>query len=263
VTKRIDTGSVWLISNSPRAPYWDDGPDWSGDRHYPLANLVRASTAAPRYFDPEVIPMMAKDDALAALAGTPIVGPAMWAALGGKQGEYGLFVDGGVSPYNNPALALLQLVTLKAYGLSWPLAAEQLSIISIGTGSHRPRLVPGALGMGRMPKLALAALMSMIADSQKQALMWLQYFGATRAPWRLDSEIGTLAGEGPATGKLFRFARYDVMPEPEWLQAELGSDADEEECASLRAMDDPAMAVRLFDIGTFAAKRQVKIEDLV
>ncbi len=52
VAKRMDTGSAWIISNDPRAPYWEDGPGHIGNRHYPLANLVRASTAAPHYFDP-------------------------------------------------------------------------------------------------------------------------------------------------------------------------------------------------------------------
>ena len=43
------------------APYWEStaGPrrisGHTGNRHYRLANLVRASTAAPHYFDPEVL----------------------------------------------------------------------------------------------------------------------------------------------------------------------------------------------------------------
>ena len=52
ITKRIDTGSVWTISNNPRSPYWEDGESYIGNKHYSLANLVRASTAAPQYFDP-------------------------------------------------------------------------------------------------------------------------------------------------------------------------------------------------------------------
>src|SRR5262249_41971977 len=57
VTKRIDTGSPWIVANTPSAPYWHDGPDYGGNKYYRLANLVRASTAAPRYFDPELLPM--------------------------------------------------------------------------------------------------------------------------------------------------------------------------------------------------------------
>src|SRR5580700_4817546 len=57
VMKRIDTGSPWIVANNPRAPYWDEVPGRPdiGNRRYRIADLVRASTAAPLYFDPELI----------------------------------------------------------------------------------------------------------------------------------------------------------------------------------------------------------------
>jgi len=74
ITKRLDTGSAWIISNNPGAPYWNTPPDraYTGNRHYPLANLVRASTAAPFYFDPELLPIA-------------------------DGGDLGLFLDGGAA----------------------------------------------------------------------------------------------------------------------------------------------------------------------
>src|SRR6185437_14553150 len=54
-TKRMDTGSPCVLANNPRAPYWEDGKDHLGNKSYRLANLVRASTAAPRYFEPEIL----------------------------------------------------------------------------------------------------------------------------------------------------------------------------------------------------------------
>ena len=57
VTKRIDTGSPWILANNPRAPYWEDGKDWDGNKRYKLGTLVRASTAAPHFFDPEILPI--------------------------------------------------------------------------------------------------------------------------------------------------------------------------------------------------------------
>lgn len=47
--KRIDTGSAWILMNNPRSIYWDTPADRSfiGNRDYSLANVVRASTAAP------------------------------------------------------------------------------------------------------------------------------------------------------------------------------------------------------------------------
>src|SRR3984893_2474671 len=55
ITKRMDTGSPWIIFNNPRAPFWEDGKDYIGNKGYPLVNLVRASTAAPHFFDPELL----------------------------------------------------------------------------------------------------------------------------------------------------------------------------------------------------------------
>src|ERR1700682_6337846 len=57
VTKRVDTGSPWIVSNNPRAPYWEGGGNYIGNKDYPLVNLVRASTAAPHFFDPELLPL--------------------------------------------------------------------------------------------------------------------------------------------------------------------------------------------------------------
>ncbi|MEM7192446.1 MAG: patatin-like phospholipase family protein, partial [Pseudomonadota bacterium] len=61
VTKRMDTGGTWILTSNPKAKYWDDPEDGSfiGNRHYRLADLVRASTAAPYYFAPHDIEIVA------------------------------------------------------------------------------------------------------------------------------------------------------------------------------------------------------------
>src|SRR6516225_6395003 len=52
ITKRIDTGSCWPISNNPQGKYFADRPNGViGNGRYPLWQTVRASTAAPSYFD--------------------------------------------------------------------------------------------------------------------------------------------------------------------------------------------------------------------
>lgn len=55
VAKRLDTGSCWVIANNPKSKYWDTPADHAfvGNRNYRLTNLIRASAAAPHYFDPE------------------------------------------------------------------------------------------------------------------------------------------------------------------------------------------------------------------
>lgn len=266
VTKRIDTGSPWVITNNPRSPYWNDADDYIGNKHYKLATLVRASTAAPHFFEPELIPIVESDR-------SP-VSPAVSAALGrirsglGRLGlgqkkpaldpkNFGLFVDGGVSPYNNPSLMLFQIVTLKAFGICWPLGPEKLTVVSIGTGTHRPRLSLDSLGIGRTPKLAFHALMSLIKDAELATLAQMQWFGECPAPWPINSEIGTLAADMLPGGKLFRFLRYDVRLEREWLMNELDVKLNDHEVERLRAMDDPSAVNDLYEIGRIAADRYV------
>ena len=56
VTKRLDTGSPWPVSNNPQGQYFESRSDGMiGNGEYPLWQVVRSSTAAPAYFDPESI----------------------------------------------------------------------------------------------------------------------------------------------------------------------------------------------------------------
>ncbi len=75
VTKRIDTGSPWILANNPRAPYWEDGEGHDGNKHYKLATLVRASTAAPHFFDPELIPINSRKSQLPQTTAAPLDKP--------------------------------------------------------------------------------------------------------------------------------------------------------------------------------------------
>ena len=79
VTRNATTDSPWPVSNNPFAKY-NDRTRKDCNLQIPLWQLVRASTAAPVYFPPEIV-AWDKDD------------PA----------KTFFFVDGGVTPYNNPA----------------------------------------------------------------------------------------------------------------------------------------------------------------
>ena len=262
VTKRIDTGSPWVITNNPRSPYWNDGEDYIGNKHYKLAALVRASTAAPHFFDPELISIIDGAPGPAASSGGMVKG--MLGRLGLGRGPaldpktFGMFVDGGVSPSNNPSLTFFQIVTLKAFGICWPMGPEKMTVVSIGTGAHRLRLSLENQGIARTPKLALHALMSMIKDTEVATLAQMQWFGECLAPWQINSEVGTLADDVLPGGKLFRFLRYDVRLEQDWLRSELGITLSDREVQRLRAMDDPSTVHELYEIGKIAADRQVK-----
>ena len=140
--------AVGSCSTNSRSAYWDTSDDgvFVGNRHFRLANLIRASAAAPHYFDPELI---------AIAEGRPP----------------GLFLDGAVTPHNNPSLALFLTAVLPAYGLNWTLGADKLRIISVGTGLHRPTLSIEEARRIRPIGLAVKALSSQISENEKLVLL--------------------------------------------------------------------------------------------
>jgi len=281
ISKRIDTGSPWILANNRKAPYWEDElPTPSsrghiGNRHYKLGTLVRASTAAPHYFDPEIIAITdnAPSDPLgqvkANLSGLPLLSLAlskvraiygMFSRSGPSADTHGLFVDGGVTPHNNPVIALLMMATFQRLGICWPLGTDNLTVISVGTGSYRTRVSFGELGWAGPLRLAIGALLSIMGDTQNQALAQMQWLGECMTCWTINSEVRTLCGDAPLGGKWFRFARYDLRLERPWLTQNLGLDLSDQEITRLQGMDDPATIPQLYEIARKAAQKQVKRE---
>lgn len=111
VTRNVTTDSPWPISSNPEARY-NATSRTDCNLCIPLWKLVRASTAAPVFFPPEVIQVDPNDDTKAFV-----------------------FVDGGVTPYNNPAFVLYRFATDPAYRLNWPKGERNLLIVSVGTGA--------------------------------------------------------------------------------------------------------------------------------
>src|SRR5215472_11888098 len=111
VTKNVTTDSPWPISSNPDAKY-NDCSRPNCNLNIPLWQLVRASTAAPVFFPPEVLQWNPSDPS-----------------------ETFVFADGGVTPYNNPAFLLYRMATEPAYGLNWKTGEKNLLLISVGTGA--------------------------------------------------------------------------------------------------------------------------------
>lgn len=239
VLKRLDTGSAWIVLNNPRSVYWKTPEDKSfiGNRHLKVANLVRASTAAPSFFDPEVIEIV---------AGQPA----------------GVFIDGGLTPHNNPALILLMAAVIPAYGLNWKMGVEDLTIVSVGTGSFRTTINTADATRLSAIGLAVRSLAGMISESQLLTMTLMSYLGHSPVPWQINSEIGDIGAIVPQTGNLFSFLRYDIRLEQNWLKDELNETLAPDAIGALRHMDDPTGMSALYDLGQKAAQRQIKREHL-
>lgn len=240
IAHRFDTGSPWLISNNPRAPYWADPADGSyiGNRHYSLAEVVRASTAAPGYFEPQKINVI----------------------LGGKPAW---FVDGGLSPHNNPSLMLLMMTQAKAFGLNWQYGPENLMLLSIGAGQYRRGLSIGTRPPNTAGILAVQGLMQSLAASQMQTLTLLQWLSEPAMPWQINSEIGDMSGELLGGRALLSFQRYDMLLEEAWLEARLGWRPSPKMLARMRRLDGPEYMTDLYQMAEKIAAQQVRLEHLI
>ena len=166
--KRLDTGSAWVLLNNPRSAFWETPADRSyiGNRYYRLAQIVRASTAAPHYFDPQEIEI--------------------------ADGVQGLFVDGGLTPHNNPSLALFLSVFVPRLGIGWEVGPDKLTIVSVGAGTFRDRFETATLTRAASVRLALRAMMQQIADNQQLTLTLMSLLSDSPTPWLINAEFGEL-----------------------------------------------------------------------
>jgi hypothetical protein len=196
VMRNATTDSPWPLSNNPYAKY-NDELRFDDNRKLPLWQLVRASTAAPTYFPPELIVLPGPDR---------------------KSDRQFVFVDGGVTMYNNPAFQMFLMATVDRYwaqkpAARWKAGADQMLIVSVGTGTNadvQAGLDPDQMNLLFNATTIPAALM--FAASNEQDLL-CRLFGDCRAGDPLDRELGDLIGSvGPLGGKqkLFSYLRYNA-----------------------------------------------------
>lgn len=236
--KRVDTASAWILLNNPSSAYWETPADGAfiGNRHYSLVNVVRASTAAPHFFDPQEIEIVANEPP-------------------------GLFVDGGLTPHNNPSLALLLAAILPCHGLRWQTGPDNLTIVSVGAGTFRAGLKTKGRNRSPSAALALRAMIQQINDNQQLILTLMSWFGESSTPWPIDSEIGDLGLVPSPSGPLFRFLRYDLKLETDWLQKSLSETVSDETLRRLRRFDDPETMPMLEEFAQRASEVQIRDDD--
>ena len=181
VVKRADTQSTWPLINHPRGEFFEK------NRHIPLWQAVRASTAAPTYFQPHSIDL---------------------------GDETGAFVDGGVSMANNPALLALQVATLSGFPFRWPTGQDNLLLVSIGTGDWSRALPVERVMDARIWNWATQIPTMLLGDASKQVESILQWVGHSPTARILDQEVGDLASDQLGPTAALTYLRYNVTLDP-------------------------------------------------
>jgi predicted acylesterase/phospholipase RssA len=233
MTKRIDTGSPWPISNNPKGKYFSALPGGVvGNGDYLLWQVVRASTAAPAFFDPETITV---------------------ARVPGSRAVTGEFVDGGVSPFNNPALMSVLYATMAGYRLGWPTGADSLLVVSIGTGAADPNVTHAKVAA----KQAVNALLSLMNDTATLQEMLMQWLSSSATARPFDREVGDLQSDLVAGAPVLSYLRYNVDLRRDAVKS-LDATLEEEAIESLSAMDAPANMETLHHLGSVAARHDIR-----
>lgn len=238
VTMNRSTDSPWPISNNPDAKYNDPArPDCN--LRIPLYQLVRASTAAPAYFRPETLQWDPSD-----------------------PDKTFVFVDGGVTPYNNPAFLLYRMATQEPFGLKWPTGEKQLLIVSVGTGSAPSPGVYDHL-LETLKELPNNLMYAMQVDQDINCrTVGRCIFGAP-----IDREMGDLLPLDKNNNMLdlqsdayrhFSYVRYNADLSETGLERLNLSHIDSEK---VREMDSVEFMPQLRAVGKAAGTHQVNVKD--
>ncbi len=225
VLHNTKTDSAWPLSNCTQAKYNRADryllpkPDRNLDLS--LIDLLRGSTAAPVFFPPQRI-VVGKDEFL--------------------------FQDGGITPFNNPALLLFLMATLPEYGLEWPVGEDKLLVVSVGTGTTpavHENLVARQVGLVFNAKNLTSVFMNGASVGQD---LLCRTLGRCRFGEPLDREIGDrLNVTGIAGSNLFSYVRYNAALTDEYL-GRLGFD-DERQRKRIRKLDGVKAITELRCIG--------------
>jgi len=238
VTMNRSTDSPWPISNNPNARYNNPGrPDCN--LRIPLYQLVRASTAAPAYFRPETL---------------------QWDPTNPEKTF--VFVDGGVTPYNNPSFLMYRMATQRPYGLNWKTGEKNLLVVSVGTGSAPSPGVYNNL-LDTLKELPNNLMYAMQVDQDINCrTVGRCIFGSS-----IDRELGDMIpldnddkmlSLDSDAARHFSYVRYNANLSEEGL-SEMGLghiDSDD-----VRQMDSVEFISKLREVGKKVGETQVKVKE--
>ena len=230
IMRNVTTDSFWPVSSNPFAKYNLGTRSFEqSNLSIPLWQLVRASTAAPVFFAPEVVDVGESD---------------------GEKERF-VFEDGGVTPYNNPAFLLYRMATVDSYRLNWETGEKKLLLISVGTGAA-PKIDNKISGGGKfLLKNAAIIPSAMMYGALVDQDINCRVTGRCVHGAPIDSELGDLIppeavseAEGPKFPKpldgherKFIYARYNAELTKKWLTKNGFPDLDPEKVGKLDSID--------------------------
>lgn len=236
------TDSPWPVSNNPFAKYNQrNRPDCN--LNLPLWQLVRASTAAPTFFPAEEVVFASDTD----------------------HPYRFIFVDGGMTTYNNPAYLAFQMATAQPYGVNWSTGVGNLLVVSVGTGnapSAQAGIKPEDLYLWNQALSVPSALMNAATAGWD---MVCRVLGECRHGGQIDREFGTMELKPGASAtssnwkgtKQFAYVRYDPLTSQDGLDT-LG--LNEVSSQAMQLMDAVEFIDDLQKVGQAYADQHVKPE---
>jgi patatin-like phospholipase/acyl hydrolase len=232
VTKRADTNSVWPLINHPGGKFFDS--EQGQNKDIPLWQAIRASSAAPTYFAPQMIEVM--------------------------KGQKAAFVDGGLSMANNPSLTLLMIATLKGFPFHWPMKEDKLLLVSIGTGNSVFKKYVKEIDEATMLTWAAQIPEMLMQDASWQNRMILQWISRSPTADYLDMEIETMDGDLMCGTPLISYLRYNFRITTEDLN-NLGLDKKftDEDVKNIKDISNASNRELLYTIG-YKASYTIKPE---
>jgi hypothetical protein len=186
VMRNATTGSPWPVTNNPGSLYAET-PAGLSNLDIPLWKLVRASSAAPTFFPPQDITV---------------------GSSGGPRKFQ--FIDGGISPYNNPAHLAYLVGTLPAYRIGFETGEDKLLVVSVGTGARRRPYGSGPVQDMNLIAHARAMIYAFMDSSSRQQDVLCRTSGRCVHGGPIDRELGDLVvPPDELTQRQFRYVRYN------------------------------------------------------
>lgn len=231
VTKRADTNSVWPLINHPQGKFYYTSI--GKNKNIPLWQAVRASSAAPTYFAPQMIDV--------------------------GDGQRAAFVDGGVSMANNPALTLLMVATLKGFPFRWEMGEDKLTIVSVGTGYSVFKKQTDEIEEAWIKTWAQNVPDMLMQDASWQNQIILQWLSNSQTAHYIDMEIESLRDDFIGKKPLIKYLRYNLpITENDLNGLGLGKNYSEKDVENLIEMSNAENRQELYRIGEAAASSVLK-----